>query len=381
MKFLEERDATGEFRISKEAIGTAKVLKFFDTLMDSLNGGTLRGDTGKPLKGAVCNKSAHIALWQQSKHDLKNMYFQREGTTEKVVPPSLKNFVLTVESFIDLSEILLQKLPYFFARSFNQDPLENYFGQMRQHRGRNINPTCTQFKQSYKALLVRSIASSHSIYSNCEETFESTLLQLQDLCKYSTPQRPIDSSNDFPDNVNIYREIAALDEVSLMKPLGKAIAGYVSGYIGKKVLPTLKCDFCKSHILRAENTSPSPYNILINAKEYNSSVKALKYCNDYFIACIHKSFNIARIVVANCYERKNVCSIICAYIKQFVHFSFICDHRGEIISCIIRFVAQMCIFTICKRANSIIHGKERLTSNTNCKLLKVAHECYQKRRK
>ncbi|GJQ69614.1 hypothetical protein Trydic_g6705 [Trypoxylus dichotomus] len=33
----------------------------------------------------------------------------------------------------------------FPTRAFNQDPLENFFGQLRQHGVRNINPSCTSF--------------------------------------------------------------------------------------------------------------------------------------------------------------------------------------------------------------------------------------------
>ncbi|KAF5304962.1 hypothetical protein FQA39_LY09436 [Lamprigera yunnana] len=95
--------------------------------------------------------------------------FQTEGTNEKRKPPSLRNFISTLEG------------------SFNQDPLENYFGQIRQHRDRHTNSTCAQFQDSFKALLIRSISGKHSVSANCEETFESSLLQLKDLVLHCTP--------------------------------------------------------------------------------------------------------------------------------------------------------------------------------------------------
>lgn len=87
------------------------------------------------------------------------MYFRKEGTQERIVPPSLKNLIFTLQGFIDVAEVLLgNHTSYFFPRSFNQDPLENYFSQIRLHRGRNSNPTCAQFETSYKSLLIRSIS-------------------------------------------------------------------------------------------------------------------------------------------------------------------------------------------------------------------------------
>lgn len=53
-------------------------------------------------------------------------------------------------------------------RTMNQDPAENFFGNIRSHCVRNINPTCASFANSYKSLIINNFVSSHSPGANCE---------------------------------------------------------------------------------------------------------------------------------------------------------------------------------------------------------------------
>lgn len=371
---------------------TANVIKYFDNLFDSLNGGG-GSDPGKPLKGPVRKNSLHLSFWKDSIANLKNMHFQREGSREKLVPPSLKNFILTIEGFVDLSNVLLLRIPYFFARSFNQDPLENYFGQMRQHRGRHINPMCSQFVESYKALLVRSICSVHSVASNCEETFETNLIQLKDLIAHNNKR----DVNNYIESLPIYKQIAAIPSAKLARPLNKAAMSYISGFVAKQVLKKFNCDYCRIHILELQH---APQSVLrdhtyasvgiessdhefTSAKEYNPSKQTLIYCNSFFRECIFKSYNIAQLIIANHHLKfkRNLKRAISYYIMKCVYFSFVCDHKEKLISLIINCIVDVCIFTFCKRINHIINGKCSKISPNSCVLLKQAKTIWEKRRK
>lgn len=361
--------------MQKRALDTAKVVKFFDNLFDSMNGGTYRGEPGKPLKTAVRNKSPHLHFWESSIVELKKMSFRKEGTMECTVPPSLKNLILTVEGFIEVRRFLLDKVPFFLPRSFNQDPLENYFGQMRQHRGRNSNPTCAQFKDSYKALLVRSLCSTHSVAANCEETFDVTLVQLENLIAGGKAERQV--LPKIIENVTIYKDISLINEATLLNPLNKAALGYISGFVAKKLIKNVTCNFCKQHIFK-KSASPSEYTILISAKEFHMAKRSLTYCNDYFVSCIYKCFNIAKLIIGNYNVKLDLKKTITYYVKKVVPFSFVCDHRETLISLIINYIVDLCIFTFCKRVNAVLCGKECIRP-TSCKLLKKAHETYRKR--
>lgn len=60
-------------------------------------------------------------------------------------------------------------IKYFKARQLQQDPLENFFGKIRQKGRRNVNPTCTSFAQIYKSCLINILVTKHSMGANCED--------------------------------------------------------------------------------------------------------------------------------------------------------------------------------------------------------------------
>lgn len=370
-------DITGRYQMPSRAIETAKVLQFFDQLFDSLNGGTFTGTAGKPLTGAVRVNSRHASFWKESIISLKQMFFRKEGTQEKIIPPSLRNLILTLEGFLDLSEILLSEhVPYFFARAFNQDCLENYFGQVRQHRGRHVNPTCQQFQESYKALLIRNITGVHSVAANCEETYDTSLLQLKDLLQ----SKHITEGGSVPiaDNPLMDRMIAENND-NLKGRLQKAVMGYISGFIVKKVLKKFTCEFCRIHMIRQSDTS-SEYSALIQHKEFDST-RRLIYCNDIFIDSVCKVYNIAKLIVSKFQNNSNIKQIIYQYVNRHVSFTFVCAHKDEIIQYIVRFIVKLCLVRFCKLINDIMLGKYSTVPTTSCNLFKKAFEIHEKRRK
>lgn len=85
------------------------------------------------------------------------------------VPPSLQNWIHTLEEFLDLREILVQGGKCNFLRhSFNQDVLENYFAKVRNQRI-NKNPSAIEFLQNVKSLLIKDFFGSKAIGgTNCE---------------------------------------------------------------------------------------------------------------------------------------------------------------------------------------------------------------------
>lgn len=66
---------------------------------------------------------------------------------EKIRTPSLVNWITTLNGLEHLSKNLKKKfsINFFVPREVNQDALENFFGQMRQHRGWNINPNAYDY--------------------------------------------------------------------------------------------------------------------------------------------------------------------------------------------------------------------------------------------
>lgn len=70
-------------------------------------------------------------------------------------------------------------IKYLATRQFNQDPLENHFGIIRQHGGCNTMPTVGQFSAAMKSALVNLLSTAKSRNGNCADDQRDILLDLE----------------------------------------------------------------------------------------------------------------------------------------------------------------------------------------------------------
>lgn len=154
----------------------AIVLDFFKNLFDSVNAHSLRPQT--PLRTAVTQHSKHHDFWSYAIKFLCDMQYV-DPKTKQVIRciPSLKTWIFTVRGFQNIWKIVNNaNIQFLKTRNFNQNPLENFFGMIRSHGRRNINPSCSQFCGSYKTLLINNLSSKRSIGFNCENKNDGDLL-------------------------------------------------------------------------------------------------------------------------------------------------------------------------------------------------------------
>lgn len=76
---------------------------------------------------------------------------------------------------------------YLRTRAFNQDPLENLFGNIRQHGASNTNPSPFQFTAALKTSVLNSLISSRSSKGNCQDDNGSILDNFQDFFNVLNP--------------------------------------------------------------------------------------------------------------------------------------------------------------------------------------------------
>lgn len=85
----------------------------------------------------------HEQLWTDAIAVVKTMEFVKKRPNDQKTPAVLRNWIHTLEGFRLLNDYLRSiKFLTFTTRAFNQDPLENFFGQVPQYGVRNINPNC-----------------------------------------------------------------------------------------------------------------------------------------------------------------------------------------------------------------------------------------------
>ncbi|GJQ79461.1 hypothetical protein Trydic_g16314 [Trypoxylus dichotomus] len=142
--------ATDEGKLTKDAIGTSKMLLFFGCFFNSLNENIKR--SVKPLKGYIEAGTPHFEFWRSAKQVLKTMYIVG-GNNQKRIPPTIKDCIVTLNGMEQIFKRLPRNIPFIKGRTFNQGPLDNFLGQMKQRGVRNVNPTTTMFKFRFRTLL------------------------------------------------------------------------------------------------------------------------------------------------------------------------------------------------------------------------------------
>jgi len=142
-------------------LATADIIFFFNDLFDSFN-----GRKGQSLTSIVSQESNHVLFWQKAIRILRGMEFVEKITHKPIrknAPKCIKNWIWTIRGALTLWEKLKKSnFLNFDLRYINQDPLENFFGQIRDIGHRNNNPSPYQFSTAFKSLLIASITSKHS---------------------------------------------------------------------------------------------------------------------------------------------------------------------------------------------------------------------------
>lgn len=116
-----------------------------------MNSSSTNLQPGKELRSAVTSTSGHWKFWEEAIVILQSMQLS-------IKIPSIKHWISTIKGFQYLCKKLLSSgFKFITLRSFNQDPVENFFCQVRSHGMRNTNPTCFNFQCSFKSLFVNNL--------------------------------------------------------------------------------------------------------------------------------------------------------------------------------------------------------------------------------
>lgn len=174
-----------DLHLGLEAEDTSEFLSLWDRLFDSVNGGCqyTSPNPSKPLRSVVKTRdertnNAHVEFWRSCLRTISTMYVIKDGRRKSI--PCLVNWRRTLDNLILMRSTLRQwGVKEMAPRRLNQDPLENFFGKIRQRGVRFTNPTCSAFTPFYKAVLINSLSSKHSVGGNCEDDYANILYPLE----------------------------------------------------------------------------------------------------------------------------------------------------------------------------------------------------------
>ncbi|KAL1489820.1 hypothetical protein ABEB36_013752 [Hypothenemus hampei] len=181
--------------------------------------------------------------------------------------PCLNNWVVTLNSLEELMQTLKKDygVGIFKTRHVNQDPIENFFGQIRQQGCRNTNPTAKMFASHFKTLLINNLVQFHSLSANCQEVPGS---MLSDVNIFLNSSKNVHAGP---------KSFSHLQTISI---------GYVSGWLSKFIKSLSKCECCKNNIFTSNREDN--WHALVAVREY-SGVSETNVDFKFIDDCGHKS--------------------------------------------------------------------------------------------
>ena len=164
--------------LSPSAAGTAEFIFKFDSIFDCLNISTI--NSPKALKRAMTTTSSHQSYLQQAINFIKELkvFDGNKEVTGRI--KCLKGWLITIKAVLLIWNHLQQNhgFKFLLTRRLNTDPLENFFGSIRQQGGNSDNPTPIQFKHAFRKLFFSSFLNSST--GNCADDFDNLLAQFAD---------------------------------------------------------------------------------------------------------------------------------------------------------------------------------------------------------
>ena len=172
-----------------------------------------------------------------------------------------------------LWNILREKgLTFLILRNFNQDPLENLFGQISQHGFASNNPRCHQFIAAFKTLIINNLSSPISSKNNCEDDQCESLGDFSIfLQKYSNKKLNKEIFND-----DLFNETSNEELDNFSK--NNFATAYVAGYVLKK----LKFDECSTCHRNLFSDNIDHKHLFVSFKENDEDAR-LQYASEKLI--------------------------------------------------------------------------------------------------
>ncbi|CAB4030057.1 Hypothetical predicted protein [Paramuricea clavata] len=147
------------------------------------------------------------------------------------------------------SQLQKESVKFLLTRGLNQDPLENFFGSIRQQGGNADNPTPIQFCWAFRKLFYNHFLEQSS--GNCAEDVDKILVQLHlpPRNNSSKENQPLAQDQPFVVDESDYRDFAIDPDQSNS---GANAITYVTGYMITKCFQKHKCDTCVSNLVNDE---------------------------------------------------------------------------------------------------------------------------------
>ena len=276
---------------------TAEFIQLHNDLLDILNARRL---SAPGFKKAITydNFTERYKIFKQIREMYDVIYINEKITDRKtklvhyentkLIHSSRRTAFLGLLTCMESVEMLvtymsINTLPLNFLCTYKlcQDFLEIFFNAVRSCNGWSFNPTCRQFRNAYKKLVVHAGSSVlASAMANCKAQDETSVLMLtrsNNFCQYQKPIVPDDpnaieniiSANfESPGDEQTFNIVMREHQCKVTNCVFcQGALAYIAGFLPFSLLKFIKCNECVS-ALRDNSEDPCPKKSLILLKNY-----------------------------------------------------------------------------------------------------------------
>ena len=351
--------------LPSSAMGTAECILKFDSLFDSVNVSTI--NSPKSLKCALTQESPHLRFFEEALSFLKSLkiYQRDEEVTGRI--KCLNGWLVTINAIRLIWDHLHQNhgFKFLLTRRLNTDPIENFFGTIRQQGGNSDNPTPIQFTRAFRKLFFSLFLNSSR--GNCDDDFDDLLAQFSNVDS-SVPVLVPSTGHQSDDHIDTtdYKEKEVSDNLLKDNPIA-----YAAGYLLRKTFQKHKCSSCESALVKDQLEDNRNYLCFFKAYESDKSFGGLIAPTAPFLEYVIRLENIF-VTNFSTYTKSNGIrkKILLQLQKVPVPFEQ-CPHFA--LQFLLKLFLRMRIYYSIKFANRDLSTAKSKRNKKSKKYIKVAH--------
>ncbi|KAH7986066.1 hypothetical protein HPB49_026133 [Dermacentor silvarum] len=333
-----------------EAAGTVEFTERINDLFDAMNRRHPGDAVRKEGKDILVMKESLQWLndWER---DLNSGVITKEMF---LTPLTAEGLRVSILSTLDLTEYLLTEcgFKYVLTAKFNQDPLERFFGKVRQAAAENDHPDMPTFLQLYRMLAVYSLLKPPK-FGNCEAREEAPVIDFAafraTFKKNKSDGSNIDMLKAKLDGLIETEEWDCDDIVrhdSSSADVVDAILYYVTGFVSRRMTKFLPCAKCRQSLSVTTTSRPEAalthcktrgglthpnsqlYEMLCCAENFFS--KSMDDCDVFWRTIEHVLDNFP--LTFPCHEHKNeaIAKILRCYVAMRMRQHCLCEARNSV---------------------------------------------------
>lgn len=262
------------------ASGTAELLAQFDQIFDCLNSSSFH--TPKEANQPITSTSKHEQMMSKMKAFVQSIKVVDPKSKKDITSTlkCLKALEITLTSTMLLWKSIQGSVKFLCTRRLNQDPLENFFGCIRQQGGNSDSPTPQQFSRAFRKLFFNSYLLPMGT-GNCAADLDELLVSSRAVINKESLTFQNSNSNRLP-----FEEIQECDYKSSSVEgniLNKNATTYVCGYLLKSALKRHNCPVCVKSLINRNLDTPDKLSCYFKAYDESKPFGGLTVPDDRLI--------------------------------------------------------------------------------------------------